>query len=228
MGEGLYRAGEDNPILFTTEFYNLCVKHKMFDYFDGMRLQNALQSLERKDDKGNTIEGLYNRRPGLNNRTESHDNYVAIVFCSKLLNKPEIAARIDDYGRKNFYSYNNVNPFKFSFMRIRQPYDIMYYRIAAQRCLGLLGFIGLIHLYLSVLLDLIYINHEETSGKLLSWLRFDLMKSKWYIKPALYLWNWKIDKSYSEGIADVFGIYFGFGSELHLLARGIRKCHITF
>jgi hypothetical protein len=203
---GLYRGGEDNPILFTMEGYVILKELGLFTWGDEIRLAKSLDALLRKVN-GLPIYGLYNRRPKEDNRTQHHDDYVGIVastYLSKLFQWD--AWDVCKYGRMNFYSYNNVEPYKYALRSQRQPFDIMLYRIAANVNIGLIGLIGLIHYYFKILL---YFKQDpsDTSSKMLDWLRLKTMGHKWYIKPAKWIFNKMLTRKYKNGFLDVIDIY---------------------
>lgn len=58
-------------------------------------------------------KGLLNRYPS-NNEQEGPDDYHAVLAACKILNLPDLAKEILDYGRANYFNYNNQTPGKFT------------------------------------------------------------------------------------------------------------------
>ena len=214
-----WQAESDNAILFTVQFYLLCYLHGDFQELDQENLIDCLYSLQRIKD-GRIIRGLFNRKPLENTRTQHHDDYVAIALAP-LFGIDDFAKDIVRYGNKNFHCYNNVNPGKFSILRMRQPFDIMFYRIMAKEPIGIIGAVGYIQYFFKILFYL-FQDKSKTSSKLLDWLRLNGMK-KWYILPLTKLFNAVLLSKYKAGIYDLIKIYHYTSPELQELAAGIVK-----
>ena len=213
---GLYKAGTDNPILYTVQFYCLCKRAGLFDEEDLNRLHRAINSLQ-------VIPGLYNRRPGLNTKKDQHDNYCAIASTVMFGKEFEYYSRsIDDYGAMNHYSYDNRNPLSFSFDCWRQGYSVFFYRACAGRYTGLFNYLWFIGKIWS---EFHFRGKEKsyTSSHLLSWLRFEAIGHKWYVKPIYRYWKRKIRRKYRKGLAEAIGIYHGNTSILYEMAINDNK-----
>ena len=207
-------GGSDNPFLFTFEANLLFYLSEIFTDEDKERLHNAIIHFQTKQ------KGLFNRIPYNDQRTEHHDNYVAYAAMA-LFGFKEYAERIDDYGKKHWYCYNNVPPNQFSISRLRQPFDIFYYRVAANRSLKILGLIGYIHFIGALLMNFVQ-SKDNTSGKLLDWIRLEVMKHKWYVKPCVWLFNAMLKSKYENGMEDVIKVYHFNNVEFQTLAKGIK------
>ena len=232
LHDGLYyRFGSDNTILFTIEMYALFQELGIFDNDDAERLHKAIRKLGRRASGGTSsdiIPGLYNRKPGQDDRKEQWDNYEAIstsaVFGDDFRKYSEEILR---YGRKFlWYSYDNRSPNKFSvhsfwkpffnwryFECCRQGWNVFTYQVNAKETPNpfyYLWFVG------KILLE--NDNPQDTSGKLITWLRFRAIGNKWYIKPLKWMFDRKIKRIYKDGIAGAFKVYHGVDSDIYKLA----------
>jgi hypothetical protein len=224
---GLYISKSDNPILFTIQCYVLLKKMGLFDEEDKNRLQNSLFAIARKI-YDRVIFGLYNRRPGADERKDQHDNYTAIA-CTSYFGKEfqRYADEIDKYGKQFLWpSYDNRVPFKFSinpfwkpflkgqfrealnyFECVRQGFDIFIYRCCANKyCWGICGQWYL--WWIGSVLILLCKGKGNESSHLLEWITFAAIGHKWYIKPFYCLWKRKINKLYERGLLDIIKKYY--------------------
>ena len=231
---GLYYQFEsDNTILFTVEVYALFHELGIFDQTDALNLKNAIFWLYRRKSGGqgaDIVKGLFNRNPGRDDRKDQWDNYEAIaatvMFGSKFKHYSE---EIDDYGKK-FYipSYDNRSPNRFSahsffkpfpnwlyFECCRQGWHTFTYRAYADRYVGVFNF-----LWFAGKVFVENNDPNETTGKLISWLRYKAVGHKRYVKPFKWLFDRKIKKLYGDqGIVEAFKIYHGEDSSIYKLAK---------
>lgn len=232
LHDGLYfRYDTDNTILFTIEMYALFHELGIFDKDDAKRLHKAIRMVGRRASGGlgsDIIPGLYNRNPGRDDRKDQWDNYEAIS-CSTQFGEDfkQYSEEILKYGQIFWwYSYDNRAPGKFSvnsfwksfpnwnyFECCRQGWNVFTYQVNAGNApnpLYYLWFVG------KILIE----NDDpaDTSGKLITWLRFRAIGHKWYLKPLKWLFNRKIKKIYKNGIAGAFKVYHGENSDIYKLA----------
>lgn len=212
---GLYRAGSDNPILFTVEFYALCERLKIFNLEDAKRLKNSIDALQERP-------GLFNRRPGLNTKMEDHDNYVAIEASAYLTGLTwGIVIDIERYGQKNFYCYDNTRPNKWSLDGQRQGFDIFLYKVNAGS--GVFHWLGINYLWFAGKIFFEFQGpgkeKDHTTSHMLSWLRFLTVGSSFWIKPIQCYWKKKmLDKYGEKWLYEIYKIYHGENSPLTKLA----------
>ena len=229
--QNFIKASSDNPILFTVEMYMLMREQSMYDENDRDRLAKAIDSLIR-DENGIRYSGLYNRRPGADDRKQQHDDYVAIAAASALwLREPsrDILAYANDmkahtpwylrYIPYAKYCYDNTKPYNWDYRFLRQPFDVAVYKEGAQATPDILG---CIHFYFKLIFQELRQEPDETSSRLLSWLRIEATKHRWYMKPAKWLFNYMLKSKYENGIEDLMKIYHGNDSYHHRMAKGVK------
>lgn len=201
MKDDLLCPDSDNPILYTIQFYRLLGRHNLFGPCCYDKLFKAIMSLRERP-------GLYNRRPGYNKKKDQHDNYTAIacsvMFCEEF---QLFAEEIDNYGRKHFYSYNNVPPYRFKFSCWRQGFDVFLFRVCADRYPGIINYFWFMG---KIFFEFMGRGKDKnhTTSHMLSWLRFEAIGHKWYVKPIHSYWKKKMLKKYSINyIDDIISIY---------------------
>lgn len=162
---GLVNARKDedcgeNAILYTYEYYLLLLNKNKDE------ANKVLDKLFYAVDNSYIKWGLYKQNPK-DTGPMSHDQLTTIM-C--LLNKHhcigDMYAIWDEIGRQNF-RYDNLNPIVPSWKRILHPRDIIFYGILAGNWLCYL----LSPLLIIMMLFSVYNN--ETSGKLLWWIRIN-------------------------------------------------------
>ncbi len=126
----LRTAGNDNGIQESVVFYLLVHKfggHQNQRILSRHRIlfHSSVELLQARHHKG-----LYNRNPGRWKDREALDNYCAIATGSALF-RLEFAGEMIDYGSRNGFIYDNVNPGSSDDLtRWRQGADVAHYRIA--------------------------------------------------------------------------------------------------
>lgn len=222
---GLLFAKSENSILFTVQFYILCKYWGIYYDKDRRRLAKAVLSLARRDDDGEIICGLFNRRPNWDSRKEQHDNYIGHAVAS-YLGVDFAAIWICEYGWKHGYVFNNVVPGRIWDLRFaRFPFDILIYKICAEEWISLIGLFGAIHFYGKIWFTESKKVPDDTSSKLVSYVRMHGIKHKWYMKPLVKKYNKYITEMYVNGVEDLFKYYHHRpeSANLRLLAKGVRE-----
>jgi hypothetical protein len=99
-----------NGLLYTGIFYSLLALDNKLTAEDIARFAVAVNRCWL-DRYGFTYEGLLERNDKRED-LEAHDDYIGICAASYLL-KTDHAKKIVEYGKQNFWSYNNVEPGRF-------------------------------------------------------------------------------------------------------------------
>lgn len=158
------------------------------------------------------LPGLYNRNPGRDERHESHDNYVGIMYLSTRYGLNH-SKHILDYGVRNGFTFDNVVPGRFNLRRWRQGKDIAFYKL----CNGFMPTPIQTFWLLGSILFNAFQKPEKSSENLMCWLRLktlDLVKVEDpYLNVALkflkHIWiKALIRKTSSKGLEKLMEIYF--------------------
>jgi len=213
----------ENRIISTTQFRLLSTILNDITEKDLIAHSSAIYTLQAIKNK-KIVAGLFRRYPLLpiSDELEQHDNYIAIA-CSF----PNYAEDILIYGLTHFCHYANRKPVSFRewLSCFRQPYQMMIFTLCSGprwtivSFLTIFGFIGLIHLYLTIIIE----SHKSkgaTSGKLLLWI-FDRCEAfKCPILPALWYYRYRMKKMYGPNYTqELFNIYYGNGTGMEDLAK---------
>ena len=217
---GLYQGGSDNPILFTIQFYSLCKLLGGFDEKDRARLHQAINALAMRDKEGRVIPGLYTRRGGTDDdwvRKDQHDNYDALASSSMFGDDfKRYAKEILEYGRKNFWSYDNRKPYKFSFECLRQGWNMFHFAACCDKITPLQA-LNYVWYWGATYSEFAW--EGGSSGKMLSFIRFGATKDLWYIKPMYNYWKNKVKEEEPDEMVGFFKRYHGENSDLYKLAK---------
>lgn len=216
-------CGNDNGILFVVEFYFLLDCLGLLEESDHERFYSTVSQLAvRRNNK--ICSGLFNRNPERNDRTESHDNYIAICAGSALFNCYLIPKMIVDYGKAHFYIYDNVNPGKLTNLtRLRTGSAIAFYKACGKLSWDILTTTWL---HAEFLYDSYKMSLDNCSSLLLSWIElkalekvgyksflFKIIKKKW-MKKFLKITN-------GLGVEAAFSGYFN-SHPITEFAKGIK------
>lgn len=190
-----FRKRSENGIKVTAEYYILNNKPAVPAFYAATRLSVPGHP------------GLYRQtpwdapadhgEPGL--EPTSHDNLTAIVTSMKLAGHEVEVEAVWSYLVRNLFTYDFRTPGKISLKRIMHPRDIIYY--------GYLANNFICWLLLPILLVMQAITcarpKEETSGKLLCWMRIQCL-------PSIFskLFYYQINKQYVGGLKELFRIYY--------------------
>ncbi len=227
----------DNGILFAVEAYWLLDRWALNEESDKRMFRRALvQTRAFKDTRG-----LFHRNPNRYERTNAHDNYVAMISGSILFDDYQHLNDIYNWGSEHkymmlVYTYNNVHPDIIEKERWIQPADVFILKLALGLMPGLLStfwfWAKMWHTskyQMDRLKDGIHI-----SSALLNWIRLKglgrIKHRPWYLKPYFWLvkrrrarWIAELLKhTGGEGIQSVLRTYFPKGPLLHQLSRKIR------
>lgn len=173
-----------------------------------------LQDLFDYDEMVAAIE----KQPGLLQRykkpddQEAHDNYIGAVVASVVLDDGVLASRIVRYGRKNWYSWDNLNPGKWSGKTFfaRHPGFWATLKAGADEWLNpfdqLMAFIDLVMLVFS---------EDGSSGTLMDYLQYKVYtrKCSWIAEPLVRLgcviFKAAYFRRHPKGIKESYAEYFG-------------------
>ena len=175
------RYGNENGILFLAVYYILKELKGNLTSEDISNFNEICNRLVSYDSEGNRIPGLYDRGAGESLtiakedlRTISHDNLSAISGFSYKhgLNH---AKNIANYGLKNFFIYDNVNPENPRLERIQHPRDWYYWLLCGGK--AYLGWVFFpIFFFANIITCLTPL--QETSGKQLMFVRCEGIHKK--------------------------------------------------
>lgn len=201
-----FQAGtrdNENGILFYAEYLLL----KGIDKQDFRQFSDIVEALQVRG-----YPGLYDRGAGeslhknpYNLRTISHDNLTAIAVISNLGELP-YAHDIAKHGLKNFMRFDNAFPESPRWSRIQHPRDYFTWLWCGKYKLLSYPFYPI---YFISNLVTTMTEYEETSGKLMAWVRMTGMKNSWLAKINYYLFKKLMVKKYGENwLAIIIDIYF--------------------
>lgn len=122
--------------------------------------------------------GIFHRHPANKARSEAHDNYVGIMALSVLVDGPW-AGRVCEFGENNGWSFPNVTPQDWVFKQLRQPGEIAFYAICADKVPYLIEFA---HLCIGLLISAAF---SKASAYNLSFVRCHTLAKKLSDQP-----NW--------------------------------------
>jgi hypothetical protein len=216
-------AADDNGILFAVYFYFLLNEFKILDHEDCARFAGTIDDLTRRDASGNPMPGLYDRNPGRDDSKEALDDYRAIAAGSALFGL-HYARDICEYGEKEGWIFQNIDPEKYDIKFWRQGFEVCFYKFCDGRIPAIWEFawfcLGILFNAFQGLKDDQGVERLNTSEHLLNWITLktiDLMpknkKVMWMyglIALCKWVWIWRLKaKTQGEGISRIFKIYFG-------------------
>lgn len=206
----------ENGILFSLE-YMLLLNEPQDTYLKFVTIRGSLYS---------GVPGLYNQTPfhmgadhgDTGEEPISHDNLTAILGGSYYHGSKDIIKLTWDYIKQHLFTYDSRTPNKISFSRILHPRDIIYYGALAGNilCRTLL--------FLTCISNIVSCakKPQETSGKLLAFVRCKCFHDSFLMKLCHKINTWQINKQYKNGWAGVFDIYHGVeGNPIRNKAREI-------
>ena len=145
----------------------------------------------------------------------SLDNLTALSALS-----PNYAAKIYAETKRQWLRYDNLNPEKPSWSRIQQPRDIIFYGMQAGSWIcWILSPIMLLFCFMSM-----FSSFDETSGKLLVWVRLYSLKQNLFMRIALWFFTLQLRVCHSQNWYDVVKIYFQ-GDEQHPVVLNFKRLY---
>jgi hypothetical protein len=204
---GLYRANGEGKDVYTTDNYNLftALYFRMFGAlsFEKIDYNDFVAASKIKD-------GLYCRFPGRVTDI-SQDEIYGMSSTSSLL-----SMSVSDWGSDHWYSYNLVEPEKFTFDTFlgRFPCFTAYMKAAA----GKFMWFWQVYWFFGFIASA-WTNETETSGKLLAYLQIPVMQKTLVGKVAIPIWKWKMKRTYPNGLCEVCKIYFPAGHPFTVYAQ---------
>ena len=127
----------ENPHLFTGMFATLMATLGYYDI-------DFMHQIEGNMKEAEVVSGLFGRQAvGLNgypkdhpqygeHNVVSHDEYNGIVMQSTYIMNREYVDEIVEYGKSNYWSYNDAKPFEFELRYCRQPRDRFFYKACSE------------------------------------------------------------------------------------------------
>lgn len=156
--------------------------------------------------------GLYSRFPSRMNDDVSQDEIYGICTVG-----PGEAGDVAKYGAKNLWCYNLAIPgkFKLNYFFARFPSFVAYVKACAGKPIYFSQFAWCLGFLCSALTS-----HNESTGKLLSYLQIPIMEKKFIPKLAIIVWRVIMKKRYPSGAKELMKIYFGDNHPFINCARG--------
>lgn len=152
-----------------------------------------------------SIRGLYHRGPRKTQELEAHDDYIALCAASSMTGAV-FAKDICRYGEKNFWSFNNLEPGKWTLRTFfaRHPGFYQFVRICAGQSPGPLG-----DAILAMSLVFNAFSRSE-GGKILAWMKVQALSGRLSLTDlAIDFWRWKLLRDHPDGMREVFKKYYG-------------------
>jgi hypothetical protein len=150
--------------------------------------------------------GVLNRGWGRED-AQAHDDYIGVMAAAKIC-APEIAKSIVEYGKRNYWYYNNKGVSRFfSALFIRMPGIVQHFKSAAGEPLNSFD-------EFMIDIDLMFTTFRpanEVSGRILDWLKIKTMDLNQHPELIGVVEAWKADikRKYPKLMGDVFAKYFG-------------------
>lgn len=182
----------DNSTLFTSEYYIMLAKRGELSIFDADKWEYRISD-------SSVVSGLTVRYPG-DNTTDAPDNIYAILAASKVLNRPDVAYSMLQYGFANDGFFNASNPYNienkdgsmdWSTLQWRQ-FQMLFATYCAADCyrwwkVWLWGF----NVYTALVIATSCINTptDDSDSRRLCWLLIQAtQEDSWLCKLAAYIW----------------------------------------
>lgn len=147
--------------------------------------------------------GLFNRNPGRTD-LQAHDDYTGVAAASSFM-RPMLARGIYLHGCEHFWSYNNVEPSKWTAQTFHGRFlgQVPHYHACTDRDPGIFS-------RLAWVVDLQASAHSESaSGVRLAWCRVEAMRSRPFApKLAIAYWEDRVNRIWKD-MGRVFTAYHG-------------------
>jgi hypothetical protein len=202
----------DNATMFSSEAAILLVK-RLEDNF------NDENEWEILINKSSIQPGLTVRYPK-DNTTDAPDNLYGILAASKVLDKPNVALDILNYGKSNFGFYNPSNPnhiknidgsINWSNFQWRQPQLLFAMLCSSNTYKWYKFYYWFLDLYTALTIIISCFNTEisDTDSRRLCWLLIQSTQNdSLFCKLASKIWFKRLYKDYLRGMNDVANVYY--------------------
>lgn len=156
-------------------------------------------------------KGLFARFPTRMSDDISQDEIYGACYSG-------MGEHIEGYGEKNWWCYWLANPnhWHWTYFFGRYPSFNAYVKACAGKPIYFSQFLWCIGFLFSALTS-----HDETTGKLQSWLMIPIMRKYFIPRLAIMAWCVIIRIRYKDGIKDLMKIYFGDNHAFTLCTTGI-------
>jgi len=155
--------------------------------------------------------GLYHRNPELTNRCTSHDNLTAI-FTYSYLNNTSHRFEIWNYLLKHLGTYDNTKNKSTQLSRFLpfNPANFFIWGLCAKSNIYLL----FLPFYVLSLILSCNTDRNQTSGKILNWIKLTPHKDHWLVGHLLKYYERKMKVQYGENyVLELMRIYHGGNSK---------------
>ena len=186
-----------NGLLHTGIFYLILGINNAAEYSDRGQFASIVRACW-----SHGISGLLDRNPGRPDK-ESQDDYIGIMAAAYLLSSP-VAVEILNYGKRNFFSYDNTNPNRFvlSACHLRFPGLIGFYRLCCRQDPGWLQREALFFKLCQSIPD-------NTQTNILGWIMNQVIKwQSSYLYEEAVDWEKRLFQKYKT-LGNLFSGYFG-------------------
>lgn len=201
--DGQYVSGSDNGPMYTSEYFIMLAMRKELTSLDPVLWATLIERCM-------PTPGLLQRSPERNRQVGPDDLY-GVLAGAKVLNCPDIAQKIYDYGLKNFGSFNTEQPGKWTTRSFlwRQPQLIA----AAIAAAGKAKFYHLPLFFITALVILfsgIGVEKGNTDARRLPWLLIQTVAPVSFLcELASRFWYKRLYKVYGVGgMREVAKIYY--------------------
>lgn len=146
--------------------------------------------------------GLFTRFPGLKTDISQDEIFGIVSFAPKDAKADQGTC---EFGERRWWCYNVEDPtqFKFDYFFARIGIFVAYLKMRARKPAYLWQLYWFIGFVMSAFTD-----KTETSGKQLAYLQIPVMSATWSGRLAIWIWRWKMRRTYPGGMRDVCKIYF--------------------
>lgn len=207
--DGQHDRGSDNGVCFTSEYYILLADNQQIQPGDKEEYTRLINSCSVRP-------GLIARAPGVNQGGPPPDDLYAVAAASRVLDLPEIAKAVCDYGDANRWIFNADRPGNphwyeegkdFEAWLGRQPALVCALRAAAGQKLN---FALVIITAALIATSCVSDKKDHTDPRRLSYLLVRAVQGKhWLLDLACKVWWNRLKKDYGEeGMRAVALIYY--------------------
>jgi hypothetical protein len=203
----------DNETMYTSEMYIAMQKN-------GLAVQADLDKWEQLMDKSMIVPGLTVRAPG-DTAIDAPDNIYGILAASKILNKPQVAYSILQYGFYNLGFFNTSNPNHIKNSDGSWNWPSMQWRqlqmaFASYTASGMYKFWKfwlwpiMIYTGLAIAVSCVNTNTSDTDSRRLCWLLIQAtQEDSWFCRMMAKIWFNRLYKDYGPtGMKAVASIYY--------------------
>lgn len=197
--------GSDNGTMFTSEYYILMERL----YPNSESSEARADGWEKLIRMCMPIQGLTTRFPG-DRALDAPDNFYGILAAAKVLDRPDVALDILDYGKDHFGFYNPTGSFTWAAFMWRQPQMLfaMYASSGSYRWWKWWLWPLALYTALAIAISCKGTPPTDADPRRLSWLLIQAVKDSWVCRMAAKVWTKRLFKDYPDGMRGVAAVYY--------------------